>query len=65
MRIGTQVFGLTPRPLPQCRTASTTTVDGFVDTADAGCSVVGAPGGSTVSQDDEQARAASQPKVEQ
>ena len=64
MRIGTQVFDLTPRPLPQCGDGIDNDGDGLVDTADAGCSVVGAPGGSTVGQDDSELAGGFQPKVD-
>ena len=64
MRIGTQVFDLTPRPLPQCGDGIDNDADGLVDTADGGCSVVGAPGGSTVGQDDSELAGGFQPKVD-
>ncbi|HNJ24270.1 MAG TPA: PKD domain-containing protein, partial [Microthrixaceae bacterium] len=64
MRIGTQVFDLTPRPLPQCGDGIDNDGDGLVDTADGGCSVVGAPGGSTVGQDDSELAGGFQPKVD-
>lgn len=64
MNIGSQAFDLSPRAAAQCGDGIDNDGDGLVDAADGGCSIVGAPAGTTVSQDDSEIVDGYQPKVD-